>query len=340
MNNKPIDLLNIFLMVFSLILSLKIPFELFLFSYAVLGPLHYLTEINWLDQKKYFLQSKRDATVLYLLSGFITLIVFYSLAEHWGIGKTLIQSLSPDTLATLDKIRPWGVHATFVAFLSCLGFMFIPIVWARYALVLALITAAFFIETTGLYVSIFGVFLPTIIHVSIFTSIFMLIGAMRSNQWTGYLSVAVYFICCSILLFANHKFKGYSPGLSTIKAFNLSTFASVSSNLITLLEPNKENDLMSMLGLRVQAFVAFAYTYHYLNWFSKTNVIGWLRIPKMQLAISLTVWAAAVTLYFINYRTGLLALLFLSMLHVYLEFPLNIQSFRDMGGLIRQRIGK
>lgn len=340
MNNKPIDLLNIFLMVFSLILALKIPFELFLFSYAVLGPLHYLTEINWLNQKQYFLQSKKDATLLYVLSGLVTLVVFYSLAEHWGVGKTFMQSLSPDTIATLDKIRPWGVHITFVAFLSCIGFLFIPMVWARYVLVAVLIAGAGFIQTTGVYLSIFGVFLPTIIHVSFFTAIFMFIGAMRSNQWSGYLSVAVYFLCCVILLFANHKFKGYSPGESTREAFNLSTFASVSSNLVNLLSPEKDTSLLSLLGLRVQAFIAFAYTYHYLNWFSKTNVIGWLRIPKKQLAISLSIWVAAVILYFINYRTGLLALLFLSMLHVYLEFPLNIQSFKDMGGLIKQRLSK
>ena len=41
-----VNLLNIWLMVASLCAALIVPFELFLFSYAVLGPLHYLTELS------------------------------------------------------------------------------------------------------------------------------------------------------------------------------------------------------------------------------------------------------------------------------------------------------
>ena len=46
-------------MFLALVLALKIPFELFLFSYAVLGPLHYLTEINWLKERNYFAKNKK-----------------------------------------------------------------------------------------------------------------------------------------------------------------------------------------------------------------------------------------------------------------------------------------
>lgn len=52
---KKIDLLNIGLIALSLIIAIMLPFRLFLFSYAILGPLHYLTEINWLKDKNYFL---------------------------------------------------------------------------------------------------------------------------------------------------------------------------------------------------------------------------------------------------------------------------------------------
>ena len=31
---------------------------------------------------------------------------------------------------------------------------------------------------------------------------------------------------------------------------------------------------------RVMRFIAFAYTYHYLNWFTKTRVIGWADILR------------------------------------------------------------
>ena len=45
-------------MIISCVLAYITPFELFLFSYAVL-PLHYLTEISWLHDRKYFIEAKR-----------------------------------------------------------------------------------------------------------------------------------------------------------------------------------------------------------------------------------------------------------------------------------------
>src|SRR5690606_38582002 len=55
-----IDGINIGLMIISLILAYILPFELLLVSYAVLGTLHYLTEISWLHQKKYFIPIREE----------------------------------------------------------------------------------------------------------------------------------------------------------------------------------------------------------------------------------------------------------------------------------------
>src|SRR5437762_6342156 len=57
-NTDKINYLNIGLMLLSLGVAFRFPFELFLFSYAVLGPLHYLTEISWLHERKYFTESQ------------------------------------------------------------------------------------------------------------------------------------------------------------------------------------------------------------------------------------------------------------------------------------------
>ena len=54
-----VNYLNLGLMIVSCVLAYIIPFELFLFAYAVLGPLHYLTEISWLHDRKYFVEAKR-----------------------------------------------------------------------------------------------------------------------------------------------------------------------------------------------------------------------------------------------------------------------------------------
>ena len=53
-NIDRINYLNIGLMIGACVAAYLFPFELFLFSYAVLGPLHYLTEISWLHERKLF----------------------------------------------------------------------------------------------------------------------------------------------------------------------------------------------------------------------------------------------------------------------------------------------
>jgi hypothetical protein len=88
-------------------------------------------------------------------------------------------------------------------------------------------------------------------------------------------------------------------------------------------------------------FIAFAYTYHYLNWFSKTSVIKWHQVPRKTLLITLTVWLASVGFYLYDYSLGLNVLFFLSFLHVFLEFPLNVVSFTGIGkeisGLVKSK---
>src|SRR5258707_1237696 len=55
-----LNYLNIGLMLLALTLALARPFELFLLAYAVLGPLHYLTEISWLHDKGYYTRRRHD----------------------------------------------------------------------------------------------------------------------------------------------------------------------------------------------------------------------------------------------------------------------------------------
>lgn len=87
-------------------------------------------------------------------------------------------------------------------------------------------------------------------------------------------------------------------------------------------------------GIRVMRFIAFAYTYHYLNWFSKTSVIQWHNTSKRNLVIIAAVWIASVALYIIDYKMGLKWLFVLSFGHVLLEFPLNHRSFIE----VKQRL--
>src|SRR4249919_3757560 len=58
--SNAVEIANIGLMVLALAFAAVVPFELFLLAYAVLGPLHYLTEISWLHDRRWFVPGRRD----------------------------------------------------------------------------------------------------------------------------------------------------------------------------------------------------------------------------------------------------------------------------------------
>ena len=92
------------------------------------------------------------------------------------------------------------------------------------------------------------------------------------------------------------------------------------------------------LGVQIGRFIGFAYTYHYLNWFSKTSIIGWHEVGKARIAAIVVLWLASIGLYALDYVTGLRWLLFLSLLHVLLEFPLNHRTFAGIGSELLARV--
>ena len=88
---------------------------------------------------------------------------------------------------------------------------------------------------------------------------------------------------------------------------------------------------LSPTALKVQIFIAFAYTYHYLNWFSKTSIIGWKEALTTKRTVYISaIWIAAVGIYLYDFATGFVALYFLSLLHVFFEFPLNVVTIREL----------
>ncbi|MEY4659732.1 MAG: hypothetical protein RJB36_1498, partial [Bacteroidota bacterium] len=87
----------------------------------------------------------------------------------------------------------------------------------------------------------------------------------------------------------------------------------------------------STVGIMLMRFIAFAYLYHYLNWFSKTEVIRWHQVPKLRFAAVILLWIVASVFYTYDYSLGLSLLFFLSFSHVLLEFPLNIISIVGIG---------
>jgi hypothetical protein len=94
---------------------------------------------------------------------------------------------------------------------------------------------------------------------------------------------------------------------------------------------NEDFIFSSTVGIMLMRFIAFAYLYHYLNWFSKTEVIRWHKVPKIRFVAVVVLWIAASVFYTMDYSLGLSVLFFLSFTHVLLEFPLNIMSIVGIG---------
>ena len=92
-------------------------------------------------------------------------------------------------------------------------------------------------------------------------------------------------------------------------------------------------------ALALMSFIAFAYTYHYLNWFSKTSIIRWHEISRNRGITVLVLWVLSLGLYAWNYRLGFRWLFFLSITHVFLEFPLNQLTLLNIGREIKNWIG-
>jgi hypothetical protein len=299
-------------MILAAVLAFMLPFELFLFSYAVLGPLHYLTEIGWLHKKNYFTKGKYDFVFLSVLC----VLVFY------------FSYIKP---ATSDSVIP---NIILYAILLSLIFVFVKDNLYRVVLAVLAVVGISLSNTGFTYFVWIGVFLPTIIHVFIFTWAFMLYGVLKNKSIPGFLSiVALIGIAVSFFVI---KAPGLQYEVSAYVNRSYELFHLLNSFLIDLfgLETNSTDErsivYSTNAGFIVMRFIAFSYTYHYLNWFSKTSVIQWHKVPKSTLIITVAIWIFSVALYIVDYNIGLKALYFLSFLHVFLEFPLNITSFQGI----------
>lgn len=85
-------------------------------------------------------------------------------------------------------------------------------------------------------------------------------------------------------------------------------------------------------------FLAFAYTYHYLNWFSKTGIIGWHKVSMTRGVGIIVLYILAVSLYVYDYTLGFIVLGGLSLGHVILEFPLDAIVIKNLGVSLKRSI--
>lgn len=307
-----INLLNVGLMLLSCVLAYLLPLELFLFSYAVLGPLHYLTEISWLQKRDYFMHGPREYLFLAGLCVPIFLFSYFNL----GLSSSVFLGIGFGGALALVSFRQTRQRVLFILLVA---------------------VVALLLQRLRTYQVFVGLFLPTIIHVYVFTGLFILYGALKGRSLSGYLSLGVFIACGAIFFIYTPALTGISDNAYVRESYQPFQRLNLHlSRFFGLSEINRADTVyVTPSGLALVRFVAFAYTYHYLNWFSKTSVIKWHEVSRTRLVSILALWLCALLIYALDFRTGLIVLLALSFAHVVLEFPLNHQTMRGIARELR-----
>jgi hypothetical protein len=352
---------NIGLMLLSCVAAFIMPFEVFLFAYAFMGPLHYLTEISWLHDRQYFAKGKYDFLILLVIGVVLSLWDLANNYKWWPFNNEENSSMA----------QGWNIYQKllFIAFFSGLIVAFVK----NHLLKILGIAFVFFLslgiygqlytdnmaetQNEGTLTMLLTSFVPTLIHVYVFTGFFMLFGALKSRSVSGVWSVVVLVVCPLLLFFlfrestfvpvTTYGKEAYGNALSGEGFFGLNKEildkffdqkitvpATVTTNEQYRTVYNTEWSKLvfhSSTGILVTRFIAFAYMYHYLNWFSKTEVIRWHKVPKARFIVVIILWLVSLGLYAYSYKVGLQWLFFLSFTHVLLEFPLNFTSIVGIG---------
>ena len=454
-----INYVNIGLMVITAVLAFALPFETFLFAYAFLGPLHYLTEISWLHDRQYFSKGKYDFVVLLVIGVMLSFAAFaYDFGYDWEIYNQFVELNLFDKLlvfALFSAVLFALVKNVFVKILSCLLLFVFVSGWLSKDNEAANQNSTAIFALTSL--------VPTLIHVYVFTGLFMLYGALKSRSKSGLWQIVAFVLMPLVLVFfipvnsqqsapSDYGKRAYyadgngfhNTNLSIMSHFKLIPevtnkdyvdyilkdpnyipdsikYAFVLDKLFTgktytipgkdsivsyrlngpkyqdldwsltnpVIKPQqalldslfplekkkyidaqaapflaRKNEVFlvenpespfymqpltlaqlipsshpaiyqwiyySNIGIMLMRFIAFAYLYHYLNWFSKTEIIQWHKVPKVRFIAVIVLWLAACGFYLYDYGLGLSVLFFLSFTHVLLEFPLNIVSIVGIG---------
>lgn len=406
LKDDKINYLNIGLMFATAVFAFFAPFETFLLAYAFLGPLHYLTEISWLHDRQYFTKGKYDFIVLLVIGVLLSTVAFaQDFGYKWEIytyfsemqlsSKLVVFALFSGMLFALVK-------NIFVKIISCFFIFIFVSGWL----------SPENIEENQSSTTVFALtsLVPTLIHVYVFTGLFMLYGSLKSRSKSGLMAVVAVVILPLILVFvlpvnpkeswvssygknayyakgqgffntnveimnhfgildepklSNKQFLDSIVNSKTVNAgFTPNEKKRLNDSLqrkskepFVFYQPNDErfgqtiavrkalpvnpkdyfwnSVFFSTFGIMLMRFIAFAYLYHYLNWFSKTEVIRWHKVPKIRFFAVIVLWLSACGFYIYDYSLGLSVLFFLSFTHVLLEFPLNMVSIVGIGKEVR-----
>lgn len=332
MNVRTLDGVNIGLLLISLAVAYILPFGAFVAAYAILGPLHYLTEINWLHTKNYFTSNN---SWLQVSMAAATLVTLPKILIYLGLSE---QGILESTTVFLNSISN-GI--LFLGIWSAVVLMFSAAVKWRVLILSLGAILAYLLNDLPAYILIIGALLPTVLHVYVFTGLFMLYGAFKNRSLLGHFSVLLLALVPLVIAFAPTDMVLLETSEFVKSIFMENRFYSVNLEVGKLLglADGQSFYFYGPWERKVQIFIAFAYIYHYLNWFSKTSIIGWHKGLKGKRAFAiLAIWLTIVSLFVFDYRLGFMAALTLSFWHVFAEFPLNALSVKGISQHIRDSL--
>ena len=296
-------------LVVSAVAAVIAPLQVFLLAFAILGPIHYLTEIAWLRKNKFYLDQSNLSVPAYVTMAGIAVVVSQSSSvfRHdlwfWTVGAMLMMSLT----VLVKSMRVLALIA---------GFLFaIPLVFRSWVFVVAAIV-------------------PTLVHVFVFTFVFMISGVRRSTHrsWAAWLNpILMLLIPLLLMLLRIH----YAPPAGIWLKIEDITFSTIHATFSRHMHHPMRADsqiLDDTFFAGMARVFAFAYLFHYLNWFSKTELLKWHKLSTRSWLTLTGLYVVCILLYTINLRIGLVVAGLLSLLHVFLEFPLDWTAVRFVVG--------
>lgn len=288
------------LVILSAMVAYALPFEGVLLSYAILGPAHYLTQLNWLHDRNYFVADARSRWLFV------------------GVGAAGLAFIMTVT-RTNESAAVYFVVTLCMALLLLWPRLTMPVL-AAVAVALAL--AGWLLSQLPLVILVTVILLSTIIHVGLFTLLFLLQGARKRGDVAGKITAAVWIACAALLMLLPPELRLLWPDWF---AGQRQFFDAVAAAMGAGPDGRLDSRWAAAYGV-----LTFAYTYHYLNWFTKTELLQWHRIARARLVPIVALYLGSVGLYFYDYALGYQVLITLSVLHVVAEFPLDAQVARSL----------
>ena len=221
--------------------------------------------------------------------------------------------------------RGWGTYAIVTLIVLSLGALVknVPVLLGAFAL---LVATRFLVHGYGLF---FAALVPTVVHVFVFTLIFMVAGALRAkgHKALAWLNPALLLVIPVFLIRLGNPAVTAMPAhywmASEVTFAGLHEYIASWIGLAMHFDPNHALEPNAVAALR---FLAFIYLHHYLNWFAKTEVLSWHKVSRTSWIAIGTTYAVAIASYAYSFELGFYAAYFLSLLHVLLELPLDWHS--------------